>query len=115
MTFVYNLVVVIHLLCMAAVIGGYALARPKVSEWMLWGARALVVTGLVMVLMAHFIHSLDKHLLMPKIVVKLALGVAVAGLAELGHYAKRDKVISWSANGAGSLAIANVCVAVLWH
>ncbi|MEV4123554.1 hypothetical protein [Nocardia sp. NPDC049707] len=116
MTVVYNLVVVTHLLGLAAVIGGYAAGRPKVSEVMLWGARTQIVTGLILVGMADGIGSLDKNLDMAKIVVKLVIAVAVAGLAEVAHAdAKRGKTIAWMADAAGILAIANVFVAVLWH
>ncbi|NUP27327.1 MAG: hypothetical protein HOQ44_11660, partial [Nocardia sp.] len=48
MDFVYNVVVVTHLLGMAAVVGGYAAGRPAVNEVMVWGARAQLVTGVVL-------------------------------------------------------------------
>jgi hypothetical protein len=115
MTVVYNLVVVTHLLGLAAVIGGYASGQPKVGEVMVWGARYQILSGLALVGMADSIHSLDKHLIMAKVVVKLVVAVAVAGLAEVGHAdAKRGKVTPWPAHAAGGLAIANVLVAVLW-
>ncbi|ATL71882.1 hypothetical protein [Nocardia terpenica] len=116
MTVVYNLVVVAHLLGLAAVIGGYAAGRPTVGEVMVWGARAQILTGLVLVGMADSIHSLDKHLDLAKIIVKLVIAVAVAGLAEMGHAdAKRGKAVAGMTHAAGVLAIANVFVAVLWH
>jgi hypothetical protein len=116
MTVVYNLVVVTHLLGLAAVIGGYAAGQPKVSGVMVWGARAQIVTGLVLVGMADSLHSLDKHLVLAKVIVKLVIAVAVAGLAEVGHADnKRGKVAPALTHAAGLLAIANVFVAVLWH
>lgn len=116
MTFVFNLVLVTHLLGLAAIIGGYAASRSQVSEVMVWGARAQIVTGLVLVAMADGIHSLDKHLDVAKIIVKLAIAIVVAGLAEVAHAdAKRGKAIAWMPHAAGWLAIANVCVAVLWN
>ncbi|MBU3062108.1 hypothetical protein KO481_11300 [Nocardia sp. NEAU-G5] len=116
MTFVFNLVLVTHLLGLAAIIGGYAASRSQVSEVMVWGARAQIVTGLVLVGMADGIHSLDKHLDVAKIIVKLAIAVVVAGLAEVARAdAKRGKTIAWMPHAAGWLAIANVCVAVLWN
>ncbi|MBB5916997.1 hypothetical protein BJY24_005909 [Nocardia transvalensis] len=115
MTFVYNLVVVTHILGLAAVIGGYASGQPKVNEVMVWGARAQIITGLVLVGMADGIDSLDKHLVMAKVVVKLVVAVAVAGLAEVAHAdAKRGKTVEWMSHAAGGLAILNVLVAVLW-
>ncbi|BCK55498.1 hypothetical protein [Nocardia wallacei] len=115
MTFVYNLVVATHVLGLAAVIGGYASARPKVNEVMVWGARAQILTGLVLVGMAESIDSLGKDPVMAKVVVKLVIAVAVAGLAEVAHAdAKRGKVVGWMADAAGALAIVNVLVALLW-
>ncbi|NKY51774.1 hypothetical protein [Nocardia vermiculata] len=116
MTVVYNLFVIAHLLGLAAIIGGYAASRPTVSQVMVWGARAQLVTGIALVGMAEGIDSLDKDLDMAKIVVKLVIAVVVAGLAEVAHAdAKRGKAIAWMADAAGILAIANVFIAVLWH
>ncbi|MBO0852780.1 MAG: hypothetical protein J2P18_03325 [Nocardia sp.] len=115
MTIVYNLVVVTHLLGLAAIIGGYAVSRPDVSPVMLWGARAQILTGLILVALAEGIDSLGKDLNMTKIVIKLVIAVIVAGLAEVAHAdARRGKQIAWMGDAAGGLAIVNVCVAVLW-
>ncbi|UGT43974.1 hypothetical protein LTV02_11550 [Nocardia yamanashiensis] len=116
MDFVYNLVVVAHLLGMAAVVGGYAAAQPRVSELMVWGARAQLLTGIILVGLAESIDSLGKDPNMTKIVVKLVISVAVAGFAEVGRAdAKRGKAVPWMTHAAGGLAIVNVFVAALWH
>ncbi|MCP2296754.1 hypothetical protein SAMN04244553_1359 [Nocardia amikacinitolerans] len=115
MELVYNVVVVTHLLGMAAVIGGYAAGQPKVNEVMVWGARAQIVTGIVLVGMAESIGSLDKDLDMVKIGVKLVISVLVAGFAEVARAdAKRGKDVPWMTHAAGGLGIVNVFVAVLW-
>jgi hypothetical protein len=116
MTFVFNLVLVTHLLGLAAIIGGYAASPKRVSEVLVWGARAQIVTGLVLFAMAEEIHSLNKDVIMAKMIVKLVIAVAVAGFAEIARAdAKRDKMIPWMPHAAGWLAIVNVCVAVLWN
>ncbi|MCU1643890.1 MAG: hypothetical protein JWN03_4165 [Nocardia sp.] len=116
MDFVYNLVVVSHLLGMAAVVGGYIAAQPRVSELMVWGARAQLVTGIILVGMAESIGSLDKDLNMPKVITKLVVAVLVAGFAEVGRAdAKRGKALPWMTHAAGGLAILNVFIATLWH
>ncbi|WP_327139660.1 hypothetical protein [Nocardia sp. NBC_01327] len=116
MDFVYNLVVVSHLLGMAAVVGGYIAAQPRVSELMVWGARAQLVTGIILVGMAESIHSLDKDLNMPKVITKLVVAVLVAGFAEVGRAdAKRGRALPWMTHAAGGLAILNVFIATLWH
>ncbi len=112
---VYNIVVVTHLLGMAAVIGGYAAGQPKVNEVMVWGARAQIITGIVLVGMAESIDSLGKDLNMTKIGVKLVVSVLVAAFAEMGRAdAKRGKDVPWMTHASGGLGIANVFVAVLW-
>ncbi|RBO94188.1 hypothetical protein [Nocardia puris] len=115
MEFVYNVVVVTHLLGMAALVGGYAVGQPKVNEVMVWGARAQIITGLVLVGMAESIGSLDKDLNMVKIGVKLIVAFAVAAFAEIAHAdAKRGKDVPWMAHAAGGLGIVNVFIAALW-
>ncbi|WP_228000586.1 hypothetical protein [Nocardia australiensis] len=115
MDFVYNIVVVTHLLGMAAVVGGYAAGHPLVSGLMVWGARVQIISGVVLVGMAESIDSLGKDPNMMKIGTKLVIAVLVAAFAEMGHAdAKRGKNIAWMTHAAGGLAIANVLVAALW-
>ncbi|WP_442941160.1 hypothetical protein [Nocardia sp. NBC_00403] len=113
--FVYNVVVVTHLLGLAAVVGGYAAGQPNVSTVMVWGERLQIITGLVLVGMAESIDSLGKDLDMAKVGTKLIIAVLVAAFAEMGHAdAKRGKNVPWLTHAAGGLAIVNVFVAVLW-
>jgi len=115
MDVVYNLVVVTHFLGLAAVIGGYAAGQPKVNEVMVWGARAQIVTGVILVGMAESIDSLGKDPNMTKIGVKLIIALAVAAFAEIGRAdAKKGKDVPWMTHAAVGLAIVNVLVAVLW-
>ncbi|MEU0542963.1 hypothetical protein [Nocardia sp. NPDC005978] len=116
MDLVYNLVVVSHLLGMAAVVGGYAAGRPRVSELMVWGARAQLITGIALVGLAESVDSLGKDPDMAKIGVKLVVAVLVTAFAEMGRAdAKRGKAVVWMTHAAGALAIVNVFVAALWH
>ncbi|MEV0685808.1 hypothetical protein AB0I35_18280 [Nocardia sp. NPDC050378] len=116
MNFVYDLVVVTHLLGMAAVVGGYVASRPVVSELMVWGARAQLVTGVILAGLASGVESLDKEPDTTKLAVKLVISIAVAGFAEVGRAdAKRGKQVGWMTDAAGGLAIVNVLVAVLWN
>ncbi|MFR9749964.1 hypothetical protein ACL02S_02890 [Nocardia sp. 004] len=115
MEFVYDIVVITHLLGMAAVIGAYAARQPVVSGPMVWGARLQIVTGLILVGMAESIDSLGKDPNMVKIGVKLVVAIAVAAFAEMGYADhKRGKSVPWFAHAAGALAVVNVFVAVLW-
>lgn len=117
MEVVYNLIVVAHLLGMAAIVGGWlAVARdPRPSEVMVWGARIQVVTGLVLVGMAEAIDSLDIELDHAKVGVKLVVAIAVAACAEIARArGKRGENVATLVNAAGILAIVNVIVAAMW-
>lgn len=115
MEIVYNVVVVTHLLGMAALVGGYAAGRPAVNEVMVWGARAQLITGVILVGLAESVSSLDTDLNMMKIGIKLVIAVLVAGFAEVARAdAKRGKDAAWMPDAAGGLAIVNVLIAALW-
>ena len=119
MDFVYNLVVVLHLLGMAALVGGwFAFTRGVAStEVMVWGARAQVLTGLVLVGLAEAVDSLDKHVDNPKIGVKLVVALAAAGCIEIarGRARRTGAEARGLVQAAGGLGVLNVLVAALWH
>lgn len=104
MNLVYELVVVTHLLGMAAVVGGYLSVRsaPRVTDVMLWGARAQIVTGLVLVGLAEGVSSLDRDLDRTKIAVKLVVALAVAGVAEASHARAKRAAATAAAGTSGS-------------
>ena len=119
MDFVYNLFVVLHLLGMAALVGGWAAYARKgldTVELMSIGARAQVVTGLVLVALAEAVSSLDKDLNPPKIGVKLVVAIAAVALIEIGRArAKRGQDASGLVRAAGALGALNVAIAAAWH
>lgn len=109
-----NLLVVAHLLGMAAIVGGYlvSLRAPALPSTVVWGARAQVVTGLLLVglLESGAIPDADPDRV--KVGVKLLVALVVAGLAESQR--RKDPVPSWAFHAVGLLAVVNVLVAVLW-
>src|SRR3954447_5182645 len=116
MDVVYNILVAVHLLGMAAVVGGYlsVLRRPRVLGLMRDGAGTALVAGLVLVGLGES-DSLDKDFNHTKLAVKLVVALAVLVVAIIG--ARRDKDGRDSAtlaHVAGGLAIANVLVAAVW-
>lgn len=118
MSFVYNLLVVLHLLGMAAIIGGYiVVARaPRILPSMVWGARAQLVTGLLLVGLAQGGATSEK----PdnaKIAVKLVVALVVVALAEIARAKdKRGEAVNTNlVHGVGGLAVVNVLVAALWQ
>lgn len=137
MDLLYNLLVAGHVLGLAALIGGYlvgaTLRPPRGTEpgrdrppgggtaggpWpgpvMLWGARAQVVTGLLLVGMAEM--TSDDPLNQVKIGVKLVVALAVAALTEIaaGRGRRGRPVADGMVHAAGGLAVVNVLVATLW-
>lgn len=141
MDVVYHLLVACHMLGLAALVGGYlvsALARPAavpagaaadgpvgtvssgtgpvVSQVMLWGARAQLVTGLLLVGVAEGVLD-DVELSKAKIGVKLVVALVVAACAEIAAARQRrgEQAPAALVHGAGMLAIVNVLVATLWY
>jgi hypothetical protein len=114
MDFVKDLFVLLHLVGMAAVVGGWiAVARaPKIIPAILWGARAQVVTGLLLV----GIHEMgDDAVNNAKVGVKLLVALAVAACAEIANARqKRAEPNPTLVNAAGALALLNTAIAVLW-
>lgn len=117
---VYDLLVVTHLLGMAALVGGYAVAASRrgtallPNTVMVWGARLQVVTGLLLVGVAE--GALDGELNHVKIGVKLVIALVVAALVEVaaGRGRRQDTVAPGMVHAAGVLGVVNVLVAVLW-
>lgn len=128
MDFVTELFVVMHLLGMAAIVGGYLAVRhqPRIIAPMLWGARAQVLTGLILVGFAQMGDEGDKPN-NAKIAVKLLVALAVLACTEIASARQRKAVaatalVATDATGpapglvhaAAGLAVLNVLVAALW-
>lgn len=113
MSLIYSLLVLLHVLGMAALVGGYlvTLRRPHWNAAILWGARAQVVTGLLLVFMLELVDGLGEPNHM-KIGIKLLISIAVAGLAEVGS--RRTPVRTGLLTSTGVLAVVNTAIAVLW-
>ncbi len=118
MEFVYNVVVLVHLVAMAAIVGGYltVIKAPRITEVMVWGARIAFLAGIVLVGLGESVDSLGKDYNMGKIGVKLLVGLAVVACAEIARAGqKRSEPVVNLVHAAGGLAIVNVIVAVLWN
>lgn len=109
----FGLLVVTHLLGMAAIVGSWMVAvrSPKVLPPMVYGAAIQLVTGLALVGLAAsgtVVREVDDA----KIAVKLVVALIVAFLVVL-HQPKRS-VSKGVLHAIGGLAVLNVLVAVLW-
>ena len=130
--------VVLHLLGAAAIIGPWLAAprEPRIRMAMVWGARAQVVTGLVLVGLHEASSDPTDRLNNAKIGVKLVVALACAACAEIANGRQRragatvEPAVAGTGTGtavvpavvpaaglvraAVALAVLNVCVAVLW-
>ncbi len=116
MEFVYHLLVVLHLLGMAAVVGGYlaTMRSPRVVPAMVHGALTQLVTGLAMVGMRESkVVPGEEPLDHAKIGVKLLVALVVVVLAWRNR--RRETVPGGVVHAIGGLAVVNVLVAALWE
>ncbi len=115
MDFIYNLVVILHFIGLASLVGGFIVQMPSpdkgVNAAMFQGALTQLVTGLIMVGMVEG-GAVEDELNMTKISVKLAVVLVVTVLAFIGRKKTPPQVALWGAIGA--LSIANIFIAVLW-
>lgn len=116
MEFLINVFVVLHLLGMAAIVGGWLAMRlgaPSSLVAMVWGARAQVLTGLILVALNELAHEDLNNV---KIAVKLVVALGVAACAEIARArSKKGSEQPALLNAAAALTLVNVLVAVLWH
>ena len=114
-----NVLVLIHLIGMAAIVGGWISLRVRGVESgrglsvVVWGARFQILTGLALV----GIHESQKDPLNhAKIGVKLTIALACAACAEMSAArARRGSGDSKLIDYAGVLGILNTAVAALWE
>lgn len=113
MDVIQGLLVVLHLLGMAAIIGSALfVARGATTPALVWGARAQLVTGLLLVGLAE---ATSEPVNNAKVGVKLIVAVAVAACAEIAAAkARKDAPVPELVTAAGALALLNTAIAVLW-
>jgi len=115
MDIVYGILVVLHLLGWATVLGA-ALATmksPKITPGMLHGVLTALVTGIALVGIreAGLLDS-SRELDMAKIAIKLGIALVVTALVIIGR--RRESVSTGYLGGIAGLVVVNVAVAVLW-
>ena len=120
MDFVYNLILILHFIGLASVVGGFLVqmksAHKGVNPAMLHGALTQFVTGLLLVGLPEMGAALPypgweswDH---TKIAVKLVFTLVIVVLAFVGRKKPLPQTGFWAAIGA--LSIANIFIAVLW-
>lgn len=116
MQFVYNLIVVLHFIGLASLLGGFLVqmssAEKGVNPAMLHGALTQLVTGVLMVGLVES-GAVDEPLNMTKIGIKLIIVLVITALAFVGRRKQPPQVALWGAIGA--LTLVNVVIAVFWQ
>lgn len=114
MDLVKNLLVLLHLLGMAAIVGGWlvVIREPRILPSIVWGARAQILTGLLLV---GVVEAGAEPVNNAKIGVKLLVALAVVACAEIANARqKRGEGNPTLVNAAGALAVLNAAIAALW-
>jgi hypothetical protein len=112
---VYEVLVVVHFLGLAALIGGWFVqirsTDRRVLPAMLHGALTQVVTGVLLVGLGEA--ALDEQFDYAKITTKLVVALLVAVLCWVNR--RKEAIPNGVYALIGGLAVANVLVAVLWR
>ena len=115
MQFLYNLILILHFVGLASLLGGFIVqmksADKGVNPAMWHGALTQLVTGVLLVGIAES-GAIDDKLNMTKISVKLLIVVIITVLAFIGRKRQPPQVPLWGIIGA--LTLVNVAIAVLW-
>lgn len=119
MVLVENLVLILHFIGLASVIGGFLVqisSSPRVvNNAMFHGIITQLVTGVLLVGLAYPIHAQDPAEPLPdnaKVTVKFLIALVILVLVLVN---RKKPAISNAVWGAiGGLAILNVAIAVLW-
>ncbi len=113
MALLYGVIVVLHLIGMAGVVGGWMVAvrQPRILTAMVAGALVSLVTGLLLVGLSYPLYDGDT-IDNAKITVKLVVALAIAVLVWVNR--SKDGIPKGLLHLIGLLALVNVSVAVLW-
>lgn len=115
MDVLYNVLVALHLVGMAGIVGGWLFqlrsAEPRIAALMSHGAILQVITGLALVGIASAGLAADKPN-NAKVAVKLVIALVVMVVALLNF--RKQKASKAVFHTVGGLAVLNVLVATLW-
>jgi hypothetical protein len=117
MDLLHKILLFLHLLGMACVVGGWIATRVgrTVTPVIVWGARAQIVTGLLLVAFASMNTTDDWVVNNAKIGVKLVIALVVVTAAEIGNArSKRGQDAGTMLDVAGVSGVVATLVATLW-
>lgn len=115
MIIVYNIMVFLHIVGAAMIVGIWIgnMKKPTVHPRQFDGAALQIITGIVMM---GLIPALDMDANYFKLGIKFAIALAVGVLAFMGRrkYKKSEDISAGLAHSVGGLALLNVAIATLW-
>lgn len=116
MIIVYNIVVFLHIVGAAMIVGIWIgnMQKPTVHPRQFDGAALQLITGIVLM---GLIPALDMDANYFKLGIKFAVALAVGVLAFIGRrkYKKGEDISKGLAHSVGGLALLNVAIATLWN
>ena len=116
MTVVYNVLLVLHFVGLASLLGGFIvqMRSPEkgVNPAMLHGALTQLVTGVLMVGLLEAGAVDDEGMSMGKVMTKLVIAALITVLAFFGRRKTGPQTATWAIIGA--LTFVNIVIAVFW-
>lgn len=116
MNIVYNIMVFLHIVGAAMIVGIWIgnMKKPTVHPRQFDGAALQLLTGIVMM---GLIPALDMDANYFKLGIKFAIALAVIVLAFVGRrkYKKDEPISKGLAHSVGGLALLNIAIATLWQ
>ena len=114
MEIVYSIVLILHLIGWALVLGGavYGLRETKMNKGMLHGILTALIAGIIMVgLGSAGVAGPEPNNM--KIGIKLVIALVVTGMVIFGNR-NTEKVTKGYLGGIAGLTVLNIAIAVLW-
>jgi hypothetical protein len=116
MDIVYNIVVFLHIVGAAMIVGLWIgqMKKPTVHPRQFDGAMLQILTGIALM---GLIPALDMDANYFKLGIKFAIALAVGVLAFIGRrkYKKDEPISAGLAHGVGGLALLNIAIATIWQ
>jgi hypothetical protein len=116
MIIVYNIMVFLHIVGAAMIVGIWIgnMKKPTVHPRQFDGAALQIITGIVMMGLIPALHMDANYF---KLGIKFAIALAVGVLAFMGRrkYKKGEDISAGLAHSVGGLALLNVAIATLWN
>ncbi|GAB5080577.1 hypothetical protein [Arthrobacter sp. AD-310] len=116
MNIVYNIVVFLHIVGAAMIVGIWIgqMKKPTVHPRQFDGAMLQLFTGVVLM---GLIPALDMDANYAKLGIKLVIALAVGVLAFIGRrkYKAGQPVSAGLAHAVGGLALLNIAIATIWN